>query len=237
MQLSQRLQAVADMVTPGYRVADVGCDHAYISIYLAEHRIASHIIAMDVNQGPINRARENIMKYGYDNFIETRKSDGLKKLEIGETDSVIIAGMGGELTVQILTQSAKIMQSVKELILQPQSELHKVRRLLTDRNFLILNENMLKEDGKFYFMFRAVPVDITEAKEKFRLVKTEDFYYGRLLLEQENPILKEYLLWDLSLCEGILDTLGAGHSEQVLQRKREIMERVELIRKGLSYYH
>jgi tRNA (adenine22-N1)-methyltransferase len=66
MQLSQRLKAVADSVTFGNQVADVGCDHAYISIYLIEHDISPQIIALDVNKGPLNRAQENIYRYGYD---------------------------------------------------------------------------------------------------------------------------------------------------------------------------
>ena len=56
MQLSIRMQAVADMVTPGGKVADVGTDHGYVPIYLIEQNKAFHAIAMDVRKGPLARA-------------------------------------------------------------------------------------------------------------------------------------------------------------------------------------
>ena len=80
VQLSDRLRAVASLVTPGSRIADVGCDHGYIPIYLyLEGRIPG-AIAMDVNRGPLLRAEEHIMEYGLGKYIETRLSDGVKAL-------------------------------------------------------------------------------------------------------------------------------------------------------------
>jgi tRNA (adenine22-N1)-methyltransferase len=237
MQLSKRLQAVADLVTRGNRVADVGCDHAYTSIYLAEQGISPHIIAMDVNQGPIDRAKENIIRYGYDDRIETRKSDGLKKLQVDEADTILIAGMGGGLVIKILSERMEVMNSISEIILQPQSDIHKVRYMLAENNFLITEENMIKEDGKFYVMMKAVPEHLAQETEKYRLIVKEHFYYGRLLLEQKHPILSEFLLWDLSLCENILENLEREQTENSLLRRKEIHERMELIRGGHEYFN
>ena len=120
MQLSLRLKTVADSVTGGNRVADVGCDHAYIAIHLAENNIAPRVVAMDVNKGPLSKAMENIEIRGLEDRIETRLSDGLARLNPGEADTVVIAGMGGALMVRILTEGESALYVVKELILQPQ---------------------------------------------------------------------------------------------------------------------
>lgn len=236
MQLSKRLQAVANLVTPGNRVADVGCDHAYTSIYLAKSNKSPLIIAMDVNQGPIDRAKENIEKYLCKDKIETRKSDGLQNLQIGEVDTILIAGMGGQLTISILTERMEVMNSVRELILQPQSEINKVRQFLQKHEYYITNENMMKEDGKYYVMMKAIHKNYLKDTVSYMLTKEEHYYYGRLLLEIKNSTLIEFLLWDLSLCEDIRDNLHHVHSDHSQLRLKEIEERINLIRVGLGYY-
>lgn len=236
MQLSKRLHAVASLVTPGNRVADVGCDHAYTSIYLVENKIADRVIAMDVNQGPIDRARDNITKYGYSNQIETRRSNGLEKLQEDEADTILIAGMGGALTIQILEEKQGLVKRIKELILQPQSEINKVRVMLQEQNFMIVGENMVKDDGKFYMMMKAIPKDLVSEPEKYELTKKEYVYYGRLLLEDKHPILREFLLWDLGLCENILHALRAERTENAMVREKELQEKIALIHCGLEYY-
>ena len=94
MELSKRLMAVACLVTPGNRLADVGTDHGYIPIYLIKENRIPHAIAMDVNRGPLLRAQEHIRMEGLEERIETRLSDGMKMLLPTEADTVVIAGMG-----------------------------------------------------------------------------------------------------------------------------------------------
>ncbi len=236
MQLSKRLHAVASLVTPGSRVADVGCDHAYTSIYLIEKEIAEKVIAMDVNQGPIDRAKDNIEKFGFSNQIEIRRSNGLEKLLEEEVDTILIAGMGGALTIQILEEKQELVQQIKELILQPQSEINKVRIKLQELNFVIVRENMVKDDGKFYMMMKAISKGMVSEPVQYELTKKEHFYYGRLLLEEQHPILREFLLWDHELCENILQTLRAEQTENAKAREKEIEEKIALIRCGLEYY-
>ena len=104
MQLSERLGAVADFVTPMSRLADVGTDHAYVPIFLVKENRITSAIAMDIVDGPLKRAHDNICMYGMQDKIETRKSDGLKNLRPGEADTVVIAGMGGLLICRILEE-------------------------------------------------------------------------------------------------------------------------------------
>lgn len=238
MQLSRRLQAVTDMVNRGNCVADIGCDHAYTSIYLASNSIASKVFAMDINQGPVDRAKENVKRYHLEDRIEVRKSDGLQMLQPEEVDTIIMAGMGGALMIEILQQRMEIVRGVSELILQPQSEHYKVREFLEAQEFIIFQENMLKEDGKYYVIIKSVPGSAVKGiqLESYKLVEPAHYHYGRLLLEAENNILREYLLWDMELCMQIKASLREGNSNGVQQRLTEIEDKMMLIQRGLSYF-
>ena len=152
MELSVRLEAVAKMVTKGNRVCDVGCDHGYISIYLVKNNISPYVYAMDVNKGPLERAKEHIKTYGYADKIETILSDGLIALDDRESDALVCAGMGGKLVNKILTEGMEKVKKMQELILQPQSEIHLVRAFLREQGFYIDREDMVFEDGKYYPM-------------------------------------------------------------------------------------
>ena len=148
MELSKRLQTVAAAVTPGHRIADVGTDHGYVPIYLVKNGLCPSACAMDVNKGPLARAAEHIGQEGLSDKIATRLSDGLAGLSPDETDTVVIAGMGGELICRILKNAPEFLEAGMEFILQPQSEWFKVRHLLHDAGYHIAGEWFLKEDRK-----------------------------------------------------------------------------------------
>lgn len=236
MQLSKRLQVVAEQVSYGNRVADIGCDHAYVAIYLVENHIASKVIAMDVNQGPLERAKENIRKYGYEDQIDVRLSDGIQKLSVGEADTLLIAGMGGPLTLQILSGRRDILGTVKELVLQPQSEIHLVRKALKGLGFLITSENMLVEDGKYYVCMKAEAIARVNDSKNYELTEEEHYYCGRLLLERKEPVLLEFLQRELQQREVINQNLTAFPTEQSMLRQKELIEEMELINRGIRYY-
>lgn len=165
MQLSKRLRAVADLVPGGTVLADVGTDHAYIPIALVEEGKIPRALAMDINQGPLTRAEENIKAHGLEEKIETRLSDGLEKMKKGEADTVLIAGMGGLLTVRILSSKREVLGGAT-LVLQPQSDLPSVRGWLTEEGYAITAEDLVLEDGKYYQMMRAQKCgEMSEAKD------------------------------------------------------------------------
>ena len=164
-ELSKRLQAVADLVTVRECVADIGTDHAYIPIYLTEHKKVKKAFAMDVNEGPLIRAEEHVREAGLKEQIKMRRSDGLEKLSPGEVEAVIIAGMGGGLVMRILTEGQAVAETLQECILQPQSEIAKVREFLQQNGYQIVQEEMVLDEGKYYPMMRVVPSKESEREK------------------------------------------------------------------------
>lgn len=221
----------ASFVTPGNRLCDVGTDHGYIPIALVQEGTVPSALAMDVNEGPLERAKEHIREFRLESCIHTRLSDGVQALHPGEADSVLIAGMGGALTIKILSEGRQVLESVKELILQPQSELDKVRRYLAESGYTIEREEMVQEDGKYYTVMKAVVGEMLYDREIF-------YHYGKLLLEQRHPVLREYLQQRKGICEKIYGRLireGSGE-ERTRTRIRELQEELRQIQDALEYY-
>ena len=121
--LSGRLRMLADMVTPGSRLVDVGCDHGFLSIYLVQEGACPAALAMDVREGPLAAARRHVEAYRLGDYIALRLSDGLAAYRAGEAEALVCAGMGGRLMERILREGMDLARGMRELILQPQSEL------------------------------------------------------------------------------------------------------------------
>ena len=216
MQLSQRLSSVASMVTAGNCLADVGTDHGYVPICLYERNVIPHAIAMDVNKGPLERAALHIVESGMKGAIETRLSDGLAALKPGEADSVVIAGMGGPLIIRILSAHPEVTASLKELILQPQSEIPEVRMWLYDHGYEIIEEHMVFEDGKYYPMFKA------EKNPQAEKLTDLEYKFGKLSVLREKSVLKEYLIREIANKQTILDKLNEENTAKSRNRAAQI---------------
>ena len=269
MELSKRLQAVADLLDCHERIADIGCDHGFVSIYLIESKKASWCLAMDVNKGPLERAREHVLEKRLSTYIETRLSDGAKEIrfvkdENGkdrlEVQAALIAGMGGRLMIQIVKDSLLKFQSMEEFVLQPQSEIAKVRQFIREIGYHIAKEDMILEDGKFYPMMKVVRGKaerdyVTDAWERFKPLSgignieaglnEEELRmwlqmvfdeYGEHLLKEKHPVLLQFLSKEKQLYQGILDNLTQLDTEKSEIRRKEIDEKLKLINLGLEWF-
>ena len=246
MELSKRLQAVAGLVTAGSVLADIGTHHAYIPIWHTESGRIRGAVAMDVNPGPLERAEENIREHGLKDHICTRLSDGFAALKPGEADCAVIAGMGGGLTVRILREGRSIVRTLKECILQPQSEIEKVRAFLLEEGFLFIKEDMVEEDGKYYPMMKAAcpGSKISSLRESGApgadIRKTDwdetELLYGKCLLKDKNPVLRQYLEREIHIKRKILSELAGQDSPRIAARKMELEKEIRKAEKGLVYY-
>lgn len=261
MELSKRLQSVADLLDCHDAVADIGCDHGFVSIYLIESKKAGKCLAMDVNKGPLERAKEHIMQKQLSTYIETRLSNGAKEIrfikdESGneklEVEAALVAGMGGRLMVQIVQDSLDKFQSMEEFVLQPQSEIAKVRQFIRTIGYHIGKENMVLEDGKYYPMMKVVrgeyeldwsvnvPRGIQQAVASGKIAVKDIFLlfdeYGEHLLKEKHPVLYQFLVKEKALYEEILKNLSNQNTEKSDIRKKELEEKLKYINLGLEWF-
>ncbi len=232
--LSARMQAVADMVSKGRRVCDVGCDHGYIPIYLVQNGLSPFVLAMDVNKGPLVRAEKHIFQAGLRDYIMLRLSDGLLSYEKGEAETLICAGMGGRLMCRILKREPDKTRDFKELILQPQSDIPDFRKFLRNEGYSIVCENMILEEGKFYPVIKAVPV--LEGGRKHKIPEKEQKLFDRFgpaLLKEKHPVLEKYIKKEWKKLSRIKHSLAASaDGERIILRRRELEEEMDALREA-----
>ena len=227
--LSKRMMCLANMVTPGKRIVDIGCDHALVSIYLVSEGISPKVLAMDIGEGPLEAAKANIEKYGLSESIETRLSDGMSELKPGETDGAVIAGMGGLTIVGILKKGLHNISPGYELVLSPQSEIPEVRAFLRTHGMKIIDEEMIIEDDKYYNIIKAVATDEEH-------IDTNELYdtYSQFLIEKKSPIYLRYLEENLEKMNGIYCRLSKQDGDKVIDRMAEIRDEVDDIARILD---
>ena len=187
LPISKRLLCCADMVPPGSRVADIGTDHGYLGIHLLQSGVSPHVIACDLRQGPLENARRNAKDFGVGDEMEFRLCDGLEKIAPEEVDCAVLAGMGGDLIIRILSACAWLKQAENlTLVLQPQSAGNVLRRWLCDNGFVLSREEPV-QDGAFLYtvmqVTRGTPAALTPGTE----------YVSRALLESGSPLVGRYL--------------------------------------------
>ena len=220
MNISRRLNRLAELVTEGSRLADVGTDHGYVPLCLCREKKIPSAIAMDINKGPLERAKSHIAEAGLTAYIETR-------LKRGEADTVLIAGMGGALMVRILSEGTEALKEVRELVLQPQSEIGDVRRWLGSHGWHIIKEDILLDEGKYYPMFKAVPgeaEDYTEAEYRF----------GKLEMQESPEVLADFLRKRLEVNRQIAAGIPENGEERIAARRAEVAAEIRLLTEVLQ---
>jgi len=212
MKLNKRLLKIASMVPNCDILADIGTDHAYIPIYAVLNRICSKAVAADLRKGPLEKARENIRKYGVEDFIELRLGNGLEPILQKECDTVVIAGMGGMLIKDILSVSLDKARYTRLLLLQPNNAADVLRKWLHENGFEITEERLAEDAGKIYC--------IISAKWTGNVVNKDEFYYyiGDKLIESKDPLLRPYI--EKKIKE--LDVIIAGRAKARKEEERKI---------------
>lgn len=183
--LSKRLQVCCGFVAPGDRVADIGCDHGYLSIYLLTNGIASSVIASDINEQPLQSAVKNAEKYGVREKIQFFLSDGVRNIP-RDFDTLVCAGMGADTMVSILDSAPWLRSKQYRLVLQCQSKTPLLRQYLSQNGWRITEESVLR-DGRFLYTVMEVVWE-----PDYRRLTEGEWYFPPALLENPAPELPEY---------------------------------------------
>ena len=240
IELSIRMKAVADMVTTKGVVADIGCDHAFVSIYLVKNNKAEKVIASDVRKGPCRIARNNIDAYGLADRIDLRLGDGLSTIAKDEADTIIIAGMGGMLINSILEAGINVVRNAKQLVLQPQSDVDKVRNYILSKGFTIASQDMVIDMGKYYTIINVKICNNTECvaaeNAKGHEKDTCKVYssFGRYLIDSKHPVLLQYLKERMRTNDEILQRLHSVETLKTNERFKELQEEQYIINKAIE---
>ena len=233
MRLSDRLENILELVPRGLACADIGCDHGFMAIELVSRGISPQVTASDLRPGPLERARENVEKAGLSDRIKLIISDGFASFEPGSVKTAVIAGMGGMLIKDILTNGMECIGRMEEFIVQPQSNIPEFRNFLRSSGFEITRNNILLDAGKYYFPMRIRYTGKTDASQSTSI--TPEDRYGADLIEEDRG-LSEYLDAEMSSYERILEKLISECGEHN-ERTEEIRELARLNRSVRSHFN
>lgn len=229
MKLSLRLITIKNFVKENSIVADIGTDHGYIPGYLIENNISKKVIATDISKGSLDKAIEYIEKIGYKEYIDTRLGNGLEVLKPYEVDTVIIAGMGGLLIKDIIERDLEITKTINNFIFQPMGAAEELRKYLYENNFKIIDEKIIKEDGKYY--------EIIYANRGKDYIEDEIYYeISKKLLAKKDPILREFIEFKINKTEEILKELEKNHTEKTAKRKEDLFSRLKKYKEAKNSY-
>lgn len=218
IRLGERLGAILSLAS-GNLVCDIGCDHGYLSIALITEGKAAHVIASDLREGPLSRARINIEKAGLVSDIETVCADGISHLKGRGADCIVIAGMGGPLIEGIIKRDEETARAAR-LILSPQSHVPEFRAFLWDRGYEIKRELLVLEEGKYY------PIMEVLYKESPVSYSKRDFFLGKDADLRMDEVLSSYIDKRCAGLKAILNSVPEG------ERREEIISELSAIKGG-----
>ena len=226
LELSPRLSAVAQLVPDGARLADIGTDHAYLPVRLLLEGRISRAIAADIRPGPLDHAKCTAREYGVYDCLDFRLCDGLSAINIGDCDTVTIAGMGGETIANILSQALWTRSGVR-LILQPQSTQNVLRQFLCENGFSILRESVVREGERWY------PILLVRGG-KMESLSPGEAVAGRPETWIDQPERADYLRWLLRRIRQQLDGIRKAEGTQVGKRRESLAEVEKFLENSLG---
>ncbi len=225
--MNKRLLKIADKVNDGIGLADIGTDHGYLPVYLLQHGYTGNIFASDINSGPLEVAKEHALQAGVEEKISFLLCDGLALCPPEKIDTIVVAGMGGDLISHILSQASWCHCSGYKFILQPMTKQENLRAWLNHNNFAIEEEDLVKE-GRVYQIITARYGGVIES------LNAAERLCGRYELIKDNPLFPEYLQGTIKRYERISSGQKRSSCCESTEDTTQILRQLQEMR--LRYY-
>lgn len=225
MKLGDRLESLAVLAKRTDVIADVGLDHGFLTIELINRGLCNKVIGTDLNRGPIENARKNIVMAGLSNQVTLICSDGLKAVPPGQANAAIIAGMGGELIMRILEDSMETVKQMDYLIIQPQSVQDEVRMWIEKNGFAIDHEILSEDNGKFYEAIRIVKGDWHPPKAHC--------YETGVFLSENKELFQRFAAHRIKSYSFALEQMKKSSGDKVEEQRIKMQTRIDHFKEAL----
>lgn len=220
MELSLRMRAIATFAKEADIVADIGCDHGFVTAALIEDYGAKQVIACDISEKSLQKAKKLVWEHNLVQSVDFYVADGLSALTDKPPDCVIIAGMGGLLIRDILERNIKTAKRAQKLVLAPQGNEYELRTFLYENGFMIYDEAIVYDEGKYYQVIAA-----REGKG----ICPEEIYlrYGYYPAKRGERLQKEFLQRKLLETEMIMEKAHRGKNTVSYKEKQELHRKIQ----------
>ncbi|AOV07873.1 tRNA (adenine(22)-N(1))-methyltransferase [Sporosarcina ureilytica] len=228
INLSKRLQVVASYVKQDAILADIGSDHAYLPTYLVQKGVIQKAVAGEVVKGPYESAVKNVQRENVSDAVTVRLANGLFAIQDGDgVDTVSIAGMGGPLIAKILEEGKSLLTSVKRIITQPNIHAKAIREWSVDNGWSIIDEKILKEDGKIY--------EVVVLEKGNASYSETDLLLGPILSKEKDEVFNEKWQHEIKQWKHIVQSLGDAKNNPIVEEKRDqLNNQIQLVEEVLQ---
>ncbi len=218
ININSRLKTIANFIleSDAKSIIDVGCDHAFLDIYLFQNNNNLKIIASDINIGPLLKAKENLLKYHCLDNIKLERADGISKIN-NDIDTIVISGMGMETIVEILTNDKNKMKSVKRLIISSNNKYETLRYKICNLGFYINKEKIINEEGKYYIIIEFI--------KGFSKYSKKQLYFGPYLIKNKDEMFYKYYLEIKKEKENILNRIPISYDT----KRKPIIKEIRML--------
>lgn len=203
LHLTKRLSAVANFVSEGAVLADIGSDHAFLPCYLAQNKRIKKAYAGEIIEGPLNQSRKCVVENGLEKYVFPILSNGLENIPDDVTD-ITIAGMGAYTVLDILNAYPNKVRKCQRIIVQANSHMELIREYISNNQFMILDEDIIYDKGKYY----EICVFNTHIG---RILSEQEIKYGPILIEKQSDTFVRYYSYQIQIKQQVLDVLETTH--------------------------